>query len=205
MKKFPDVEFEIDWLPFFLQSPSEPGSGEKIAEHLARKYGPAQSKRISGALQESAQEVGIYFNDERKSLNTLASHRLVEFAKRFHKQNEIIERVFEAYFSQARDINDLKVLTELAVAAGLPSDEVRRFLESDELAKEVIEEASALHRRFRVSGVPFFLISRPEASPITHGTAAATSQAKKGQVFKLNGAQDPSTFASIFEGILEED
>jgi len=197
LPQFKDVDFQIDWLPFFLGSPLDTDKGVPIVEHLAQKYGAQRARQIEGALRDSAAKIGLTFNDKRTTLNTLLSHRLVEFAKRKGKHVEIVERMFEAYFALARDISDIEVLVGLAAAEGLNAAETRQFLKSDELAREVIEEAQQLQARFRVTGVPLFLISRPESNPIHSGSQG-------GQVHKLNGAQDSAAFATLFEHVLEE-
>lgn len=72
----------------------------------------------------------------------------------------MIEAIFEAYFSHARDISKIDVLVDIAKTVGLNGDEVKQFLEGREFADKVVHEAESKRRQFRVTGVPFFLISR---------------------------------------------
>ena len=52
-------------------------------------------------------------------MNTLKSHCMLDFAKGFGKQNLVAEKLFSAYFQEARDINSLDVLNEVATESEL--------------------------------------------------------------------------------------
>jgi predicted DsbA family dithiol-disulfide isomerase len=189
MKLFPEVRFEVVWYPFFLASPLAEPERRPVLELLTRKYGPS-FERMNAALKTNGEQLGIKFNDDRIEVNTLQSHRLVDFAKKFGipKQNEVIEAIFEAYFANARDISNKDVLVDLAKTVGLNEEEVRKFLRGGERADEVMEEATKKRKQFRVNGVPFFLISLEGQS----------------HAIKLSGAQDPSTFKAAFKQLLDD-
>jgi len=134
MAAFPSTKFDVDWHPFFLGDPHSNPQPTPILEHLQRKYGP-RALMMNDALKKNAASLGIKFSDERFELNTLQSHRLVEFSKRFgfKKQNEVIEAIFEAYFANAKDISNIEVLLDIAQQVGLNRDEVKKFLLGGEL------------------------------------------------------------------------
>ena len=54
---------------------------------------------LSSPLLSLGGDVGLKFNDNRVVLNTLKSHQLVMFAKKFGlvKQNQVIDDVFKSY------------------------------------------------------------------------------------------------------------
>jgi len=183
MKEFKEIQFNIDWLPFFLTNPNEVSDAEPIGEVLKRKYGGQRYLQIKSMLQQAGEEVGIHWDEKRVSRNTLNSHRLVEFSKRYNKQNEIIERIFQSYFEKNANIEDITVLAELARSVGIEPAETITYLKSDEGRDKVIYEAS----QNRVSGVPTFSITSP-----------STTEKEK----KFSGAQDPAVFVSAFNYIL---
>src|SRR4029077_10923791 len=88
--------------------------------------------------------------------NTFDAHRLVHAAAAQGRQDEAVERLFRAYFTEQHSLFDGESLVPLAVDAGLDESAVRRVLAGTDYADAVekdIEEARALG----VSGVPFFV------------------------------------------------
>ena len=93
------------------------------------------------------------------------------------KQNEIQEKLFEAYFTTGL-YPDIDNLTALVTAVGLSADDaaqVRSVLESGTLESSVASKA----RRFskQIQGVPFFIINGEPA---------------------FSGAQNVDAFVSVF-------
>ena len=71
------------------------------------------------------------------STRTLAAHRLVWVLQQRHDVTALVEAIFHAYFSAGRDIGDVAVLTEIAVAAGYKRDKVEAFFASNSGVDEV--------------------------------------------------------------------
>ena len=95
----------------------------------------------------------------RRTPNTLAAHRLIQFAAEQSRQDAIVDRLFAAYFVEGRDIGERDTLIELAEAAGLDRDATAVFLDSDRLAQDVQHEDQAV-RQAGLSGVPTFVLER---------------------------------------------
>ncbi|MGD0144515.1 MAG: DsbA family protein, partial [Rhizomicrobium sp.] len=72
------------------------------------------------------------------------------------KQNDIVERLFAAYFEQGRDIGDPGVLKEIAADAGMDPELVGDLLAGDD-DRQIIEHEDALAHRMGISGVPTFI------------------------------------------------
>jgi predicted DsbA family dithiol-disulfide isomerase len=83
---------------------------------------------------------------------------LVRLAGHYGVQTEMVERLFQAYFLEGRDIGSIPELTELAVEIGLPPGEVVRFLQSEEEMASILQENSRAHR-LGMSGVPSFVVN----------------------------------------------
>jgi predicted DsbA family dithiol-disulfide isomerase len=81
-----------------------------------------------------------------------------------------------AYFTEGRDISHRQTLLDVVAGPGLDRHGAEAVLNSDG-GLEAVKEADALARRFRVEGVPFFIID---------GT------------FTLSGAQQPGAFLEAF-------
>ena len=89
--------------------------------------------------------------------NTVDAHRLILLAGQQGKQNEVVEGLFAAYFSEGRDVGDPAVLADVGAAAGLDRARILAMIASDEGLAEVrseLQRAMNLH----VSGVPTVLV-----------------------------------------------
>jgi predicted DsbA family dithiol-disulfide isomerase len=153
-------EVRVTWKPFQL-NPWMPPEGMERAEYRRMKFGSAErSKGMDSRLVEAGQGEGIdlAFDKIARTPNTLNAHRLIWLAARQDRQIEVVDTLFQAYFTDGKDIGDLATLADLASTAGLDADEVRRFLESDEALAEV-EEEEQVGRSLGIDGVPFFLLA----------------------------------------------
>jgi len=101
---------------------------------------------------------GINFSYGGRTGNTRNSHRLITWAAQQGKEDEIVEKLFNYYFEQERDITDLNTLVEAATAVGLDGTKARAMLESDQLRDVVNQEIQEAYHK-GVSGVPSFDIN----------------------------------------------
>ncbi len=174
----PQPALQVGWRPFQL-NPDMPVEGMDRQDYLRRKFGDRAGGDMYQAVKEAGREEGISFAFERigRTPNTLAAHRLIAFARREERQDEVVEALFHGYFTEGADIGRIGTLTDLATSAGLDSDRVRAYLESDEdLAAIKAEDQFA--RQIGIQGVPCFIIDRKYA---------------------LSGAQPPEAFLEVFE------
>jgi predicted DsbA family dithiol-disulfide isomerase len=105
----------------------------------------------------AAEGLEYHLTEKGQSGNTLDAHRLVHLAASHDRQDQMMERLYKAYFTEQRSIFDVDSLVSLAVEDGLDATEVREALESDRYVDAVrrdLEEA----RMLGVTGVPFFVI-----------------------------------------------
>jgi predicted DsbA family dithiol-disulfide isomerase len=153
-------EIAVRWKPFQL-NPAMPKEGMGRKEYRERKFG---SEKVVAELDRRMMAVGkqegIPFALDRiqKTPNTFDAHRLIWHAGRKDRQDEVVDGLFRAFFTEGRDIGNRAVLVDVAAKAGLDEADVARFLDSDEGAGEVrAEEAKA--RDIGVEAVPFFTIA----------------------------------------------
>jgi predicted DsbA family dithiol-disulfide isomerase len=104
------------------------------------------------------ERIPFAFGKIQRTPNTFAAHRLVWYAARQGKQDEVVEALFRAYFLEGKNIGDLKILTHVAGEAGLDQVETEMFLASEKGVVEVKGE-EAIGRRLGISGVPYFVFN----------------------------------------------
>jgi predicted DsbA family dithiol-disulfide isomerase len=110
-------------------------------------------------VMAAAEGLEYHLTEKGQTGNTLDAHRLVHLAKTHGRDDQMIERLYKAYFTEQRSVFDVESLVTLAVEEGLDATEVREALESDryvDAVKRDLDEA----RMLGVNGVPFFVIDR---------------------------------------------
>lgn len=151
------------WHPFLLD-PSLPAEGvDKLASYEA-KFGKARVAQILPHMAGvgAATQPPIAFKWGGKIAGTLASHRLIELAMAKggeELQNKCVEELFKDYFEREANIGDVDTLVNAAARAGMDAGEVRTYLQSNEGAERVLKEVRAWSTKFRISGVPFFIVN----------------------------------------------
>ncbi|HVN33666.1 MAG TPA: DsbA family oxidoreductase [Casimicrobiaceae bacterium] len=154
----PRVRPIVSWHPFQL-NPDLPREGIDRQLYLERKFGGARSAAdIYARVVAAGKSVGIDFAFDRIALqpNTLDAHRLISWAQAQGSAEEVVERLFRAYFIEGRSVGERDVLVEVAAEAGLPAQAAHAHLASNDGAATVAE----MDRRVRelgVTGVPFFI------------------------------------------------
>jgi len=150
----------VRWRPYQLD-PTIPEGGLDRAEYMAKKFGASgRLQSVHDNLTRLGAEVGLPFAFDKitRSPNTLDAHRLIRWAASAGVQSRVVDRLFEAYFVEGRDIGDRVVLTEIAAECGLDADLVERLLAEgadSEVVRQEVEQAQAMG----VSGVPFFIFA----------------------------------------------
>jgi predicted DsbA family dithiol-disulfide isomerase len=173
-----DREVKVRWLPFQL-NPTMPKEGISRREYRTRKFGSwERSLQLDAQVAAAGKAEGIDFAFDKmeRTPNTLDAHRLIWLAEKQGVQDAVVEALFRAYFTEGRDIGKRQTLLDVVVEAGLDRKRAEAVLESDE-GQEALREADELGRRFRVDGVPFFIVN----GKIT-----------------LSGAQQPEAFLEAF-------
>jgi predicted DsbA family dithiol-disulfide isomerase len=150
----------VRWRPYQLD-PTIPEGGLDRAEYMEKKFGKSgRLQSVHDNLTRLGAEVGLPFAFDKitRSPNTLDAHRLIRWAASAGVQSRVVDRLFEAYFVEGRDIGDRVALTEIAAECGLDADLVERLLAEgadSEVVRQEVEQAQAMG----VSGVPFFIFA----------------------------------------------
>jgi predicted DsbA family dithiol-disulfide isomerase len=170
---------KVRWLPFQL-NPTMPKEGISRREYRTKKFGSwERSQELDARVVAVGEAEGIHFAFDRigRTPNTLDAHRLIWLAEKQSVQDAVVEALFRAYFTDGRDITNRQALLDVVAEAGLDRHQAESLLNSED-GLEVIKEGDAVARRFRVDGVPFFIVN---------GTLT------------LSGAQQPDAFVEAFK------
>jgi predicted DsbA family dithiol-disulfide isomerase len=168
LKQFNDKDrVEIEWHSFQLDPtiPVNNGKKKNVYQYLAEKKGFSHehSKKLHEQLIQTAKNAGLEYNfDIAIVANSFEAHKMIQFAKTKELGDAAEERLFHAYFTEGKDFGDTETLVSLGKDIGLPENEIRDALNSDDFAHKVeqdIQEASEIG----VGGVPFFVFNRKYA------------------------------------------
>lgn len=152
------VSLKMRWKPFLL-NPNMGPNGMDRQTYLEHKFGGAnRAKRVYDVIAKTGAENGIdfKFDDIKFTPNSVDSHRLVTFAEKFDLDQQMVNRLFKAFFMEGANIGLLPTLVNLAEEVGLHPKDTRDFLESDEARDEVLTSDREA-RELGVHGVPAFV------------------------------------------------
>jgi len=151
----PQIAFDLRYRPYRLD-PSVPKGGVDRKAYLAARFpdaaGLADAQNIITA--EGAKEDIVFdWAAIAKTPNTVDSHRLVRWAEAAGVQDDVVERLFAAYFENGEDIEDVRVLADIADICGMDGAVVADMLESDTDVAMIEREDQVAHE-MGVTGVP---------------------------------------------------
>jgi predicted DsbA family dithiol-disulfide isomerase len=156
----PGVAFDVRYRPYRLD-PGVPREGVDRSLYLAAKFGGAARLNEAHALlaREGAKDdIAFAWDAILKTPNTIDSHRLIRWAHTQGVQDEVVEKLFIAYFENGEDIGDIKVLADIADICGMDGTLVADHLESDEDVA-LVEREDQLAHEMGITGVPAILFA----------------------------------------------
>ncbi len=166
LEQIPDHPFTIEWHPFQL-NPDMPTEGMDRRAYLEGKFGGKDAAVSAYApVVEAAEKAGlkIDFAGMKRTPNTINAHRLIHWAGIEGRQSFIVQRLFEAYFRDARDIGDVDVLADIADSCEMDASVVTKLFASDADIDD-IRKRDTHSREMGVTSVPTFIIDNQHAVP----------------------------------------
>lgn len=160
LRRRPDIAAELVWRHFLL-NPDMPRAGMSRPDYVIRKFGGEErAKRLYASIAEVGRSDGVMFRFDRikRTPSSVDAHRLVRFASRFGRADEMVEALFTAHFTEGADIGDRTTLLAVAGSCGLPGPAARRFLSGDDEVDAVHADNLRAHR-LGINGVPCFVVS----------------------------------------------
>ena len=178
-----DLDVFIRWRPYMLDSTIPPGGLDR-QDYMLAKFGEERLKTIHDPLIEAGRELGVPYDFDAitRTPNTLDAHRLIRWSHTVERQNEMVERLFMAYWSEGKDVGDRDVLAACAGQVGINAAQIRELLDSEQDVEETKTEI--LHAtNIGVTGVPTFILA---------------------QSYALVGAQSPEVLADAISRVAKE-
>ena len=159
LRRRPDILFDLTWRPFLL-NPDMPRVGMPRPDYVVRKFGGEdRARRLYATITEVGRNEGVQFRFDRirRTPSSIDAHRLVRYATRYSRADEMVEALFAAHFTDGHDLGDHEVLSAIAASFGMDPLAVRRFLASDEESEAVHADNLRAHR-LGINGVPCFVL-----------------------------------------------
>jgi predicted DsbA family dithiol-disulfide isomerase len=162
LAQFPHKDVDVVYKSFMLNPQLETNPEISIADYLANSKGldPRMVQQMNQRVSQMGAAEGITFEFEKVVVaNTERAHRLLQHAQGLGKGAEAQERIFRAYFSEGRNIDDVETLVALAQELELNAEGARAAIESDAVSYDVQRDIAEA-RSLGITGVPFFVIDR---------------------------------------------
>jgi predicted DsbA family dithiol-disulfide isomerase len=180
----PSIDFDVKWRPYQLDA-TVPREGMDRQVYMRMKFGddPMKIVEMHKLIAAEGEKEGIAFDFAAitRRPNTVDSHRLIRWAEAAGVQDEVVERLFIAYFENGEDIGDVRVLADIADICGMDGIEVAQMLESDTDLNLVTRE-DQIAREMGVTGVPAMIF---------------------GNKLAVSGAREPEVLVSVIDRVTE--
>ncbi|GIO24543.1 DsbA family oxidoreductase [Oceanobacillus sp. J11TS1] len=187
LEKFPHRDqVTVQYKSYQLDPTAKHIAGKNYAETFSELKGIPleQVNEMNKQVAIQAEEVGlIYRFDAMKYSNTFDAHRIAKLASVSGKEQALIERLFQAYFTESELLSDQDTLVRLAEEVGLAKDDVEKVLDSCKFQKKVNEDID-IAKQLGVQGVPFFVFN---------------------EKYAVSGAQPEETFKQVLEKVRQEE
>jgi predicted DsbA family dithiol-disulfide isomerase len=144
------------WLPFELH-PEYPPEGIRL-EDLHRRYGFGTGE--ADPLRERFAAAGLEYNRPEIVPNTRLAHRVTELAREQGLHEPFLNRLMDAYWSEATNIGDADELRRLATEVGLDQGEVERVIDDQAAYSDFVDSSMQQAQSINVNAVPAFLLDR---------------------------------------------
>ena len=180
----PNIVFNVKWRPYRLD-PTVPKDGMDRQAYMRAKFGddPMKIVEMHKLIAQEGEKDGIAFdflNISRRP-DTLNSHRLIRWAEATGVQDEVVERLFIAYFENGEDIGDVRALADIADLCGLDGIEMAQMLETD-TDTALVEREDQIAHEMGVTGVPAMIF---------------------GGKLAVSGAREPEILVSVIDRVME--
>jgi predicted DsbA family dithiol-disulfide isomerase len=188
----PGIDFNVKWRPYRLD-PNVPRGGMDRQAYMRLKFGD-DPKKIVAMYQMIAAEgekdgIAFDFAAIQRRPDTLDSHRLIRWAEAIGAQDEVVERLFIAYFENGEDIGDIRVLADIADLCGMDGVDVAQMLESDDDIA-LVEREDKLAHEMGIQGVPAMIFGNKLA--VSGAREAEMLVSVIDRVTEMNGDNPPT-------------
>jgi predicted DsbA family dithiol-disulfide isomerase len=155
----------IEFKTFLLNPGLKTDLSKSISQYLQEhKQIPLdQLTMMNQRIIEQGKEFGLDFQFDRIVLaNTNKAHALLHEAKEQGLQLACKKRLFKAYFTEGKNIDDLTVLQQLAAEIGMKTEQLDLAIVGGKHGRELTHDLQEA-QNFQIRGVPFFVFDRHSA------------------------------------------
>lgn len=184
MEMRPNIAFDVKWRPYQLDT-TVPRGGMDRQAYMRMKFGEDPNKIVEMykliAAEGAKDGIEFDFTSIQRRPNTLDSHRLIRWAEGHGVQDEVVERLFIAYFENGEDIGDVRVLADIADISGMDGVVTAQMLEEG-TDLELVAREDQIAREMGVTGVPAMIF---------------------GGKLAVSGAREPQVLVSVIDRVME--
>lgn len=144
---------KIKWIHFPLH-PDTPAQGRSLEDMFAGRG--MDIPKMQAQMRERMETEGLPYGSRSMTYNSRLAQELGSWAETQPGGEAIHDALFRAYFVDAKDVSDIEILIQIAVAVGLPEDGAREVLEKRTF-EAAIDADWAKSRQYGVTGVPTFV------------------------------------------------
>ena len=156
---------EIDWQTFLL-NPDIPTEGENIYDYGLRKYGrrKAEWQANRAHITELGKTLGFTFdfNENSRVYNTFDAHIMLNNIDDFSQKTAFKNRLFNAFFTENKDISNRVVLTKLLDEINLEIPNLVELFDDPSERNKIKKRAEYWHK-MGVSSVPMIFFNQQNA------------------------------------------
>lgn len=177
---------EVRWHSFQLDPTIKTSPGLSTLDYFTevKNISKEEALQMFSSMEAMASESGLKIDSNSTVLaNSFRAHLLIQLAIQKGLANEVEEALFIAHFTEAKNIDDPDTLVEIGVSSGIPEEEVRNALTSEEMSYAVKQDEMQA-QQIGVRGVPFFVFN---------------------DEYGVSGAQATETFQEVLEKVWEEE
>lgn len=175
-----DKDVEIIYHSFELNPHAKSEGKTDTVKYLVDKYNISnENAEIKlGKIISMGKEVGLELSfEDIIHTNTFNAHRLIHFARKYNKVDEVVESLFKANFIDFLNVGDIEVLGDIGKKSGLDKEEIIKMLNTDEYFSEVNND-KFMAVALRLNSVPYYIIN---------------------DKYAISGAQPVKVFMEIFK------
>lgn len=175
-----DKDVEIIYHSFELNPHAKSEGKTDTIKYLVDKYNISnENAEIKlGKIISMGKEVGLELSfEDIIHTNTFNAHRLIHFARKYNKVDEVVESLFKANFIDFLNVGDIEVLGDIGKKSGLDKEEIIKMLNTDEYFSEVNND-KFMAVALRLNSVPYYIIN---------------------DKYAISGAQPVKVFMEIFK------
>jgi predicted DsbA family dithiol-disulfide isomerase len=149
-----EIETVLVHFPLHPETPPEGRSMEEV--YAGRNVDPeAMYRRMKGLMDAE----GLPYGRRTHTYNSRLAQELGKWADTQPGGAAIHDKLYRAYFVDAKNIGDIDILVEIAGSVGLPAEEARAVLEERRF-KDAVDADWAKSHQYGVTGVPTFVAER---------------------------------------------